>query len=485
MNTTTSPVAYWNEQKAFVAYDRSINLTSNLFYERILPKLKIPAKQNRIFDALKNESYIITNPKENLRSLMICNEDKIKYKDRFISISRRLLNDNAKRKVDEAVVSALFHKRNNHIENFIPYIRHEDLDLVAGSVVTDYKLGNPFIAVTGSPGSGKSDWMMMQSIQRAAIGDVVVVLDPTNSFSKEELSGHNVPDDIIEKYFTFWNMSTQGWPVNILDCSDCENNEQQIQKISSLFVSGMHLTGVNQKSILESRLSLWLTEQKGDFKERLSTLIDYFEDNVGQPNLQIRLQALLSTVKMTNDEPMKWEEILSSRGRVLVISSGNATTNVDSNPLDVILDSLYSYKDKHRDKSVTIVLDEFQTFNRHNGCTLEAILSRGRKLNFSVILASQDFSNEKDNMGRFYNYCGTKVFFRPLGEKCAELVAKVTHVSNDIISSLPDCKCVIIGTFYSNFYEENIIVKEGICGYTFRPSLVEKNNNKYFDWGID
>lgn len=247
----------------------------------------------------------------------------------------------------------------------------------------------------------------------------------------------------------------------------------------------MHLTGVNQKSILESRLSLWLTEQKGDFKERLSTLVDYFEDNVGQPNLQIRLQALLSTVKMTDDEPMKWEEILSSRGRVLVISSGNATTNVDSNPLDVILDSLYSYKDKHRDKSVTIVLDEFQTFNRHNGCTLEAILSRGRKLNFSVILASQDFSNEKDNMGRFYNYCGTKVFFRPLGEKCAELVAKVTHVSNDIISSLPDCKCVIIGTFYSNFYEENIIVKEGICGYTFRPSLVEKNNNKYFDWGID
>jgi hypothetical protein len=344
--------------------------------------------------------------------------------------------------------------------------------MYAGQVITDYKNGNPFIAVTGTPGSGKTDWCMMQAVQRAKAGEVVVILDPTNAFCREELSAHMIPDEIINEYVKFWDMSTDGFPVNIPDYEGCTNIEQKTQRLSSLLISGMHLTGFKQKPILTSKVAEWLEKTPINTPQELLPLTSSFSESADERAIIPRMTALFSTVNMQSNVPYCWADRLSDRGKILVISSGNANTNEHANPFDVVLDSLYSYKDIHRDEKVTIIMDEFQTLNRYQGCTLEAILSRGRKLNMSAILASQDYTDAKDPIGRFYAYCGTHVFFRPLGEECTKAVSELTKLDDNVIRTLPDFHCAIMGAVYSDYHKKNIQLGSAIVGETYRPPYV-------------
>lgn len=470
---------FWTADTAFVAGDDSINITKDTLDDEILTDLSVG--RNTALQYLKDEDALFTNKGEDQKTWTVETEDGKRKPRRFYSFSRDLLTPEADKIVDESIASDLFHKPDEPIDNFFPFIKHRRLDMVAGQIITDYKHGTPSIAVTGAPGSGKTDWIMRQTVQRAKAGDVVVVLDPTNAFSKDELLGHEIPEEIIDNYFTFWDMSTQGWPINILDCSECENTEQQLQKITSLFISGMHLTGVNQKAILKTQLLFWLNAQKSNFETRLRTVTNYFLDNAEQEKLRKRLDALLSTVRINRGEPSNWKEILNKRGKVIVISCGNAAANCEVNPFDVILDTLYSYKDQNRDNSVTVVLDEFQTLNRYKGCTLEAILSRGRKLNMSVILASQDYTDKKDSIGRFYAYCGTHILFRPLGEECIRAVAELTKLDISIIRTLPDFCCAIMGSIYSKYNKKNTQLSSAVMGETYRPSYSDDHDTKSTD----
>lgn len=170
--------------------------------------------------------------------------------------------------------------------------------MFAGQIITDYKHGNPFTAVTGTPGSGKTDWMMMQALQRAMSGDVVVVLDPTNAFCKDELSGHRIPDKVIEEYFDFWDMSAQGWPINIPDYEGCVNLSQKVQRLSSLLISGMHLTGPQQKLVLTSKVYEWLEDKQINNPIELASLPASFSESEDEKKVGSRMRALFSAVKL-------------------------------------------------------------------------------------------------------------------------------------------------------------------------------------------
>ena len=463
---------FWMSDKAFIASDGSINIKSTVFVDMVLSQLELPVGHNKVYQALKCEDYLITNPGENIKTRTVNLEDGSKDKQRFVSISRNLLSEEAKRVVDVATASDLFHKRDKHINSFFPLIKHQRLDMVAGQIITDYKHGTPFIAVTGAQGSGKTDWIMMQMLQRAKAGDVVIVLDPTNAFCREELSAHMVPDEIIDEYVEFWDMSTDGFPVNIPDYEGCTNIEQKTQRLSSLLISGMHLTGPMQKLVLVSKVREWISDKPINNASELATFPVILGDTADEKKVRTRMNVLFSTVNMYSDVQFSWADRLSAKGKILVISSGKANINEHATPFDVVLDSLYSYKDIHRNEKVTIVMDEFQTLNRYKGCTLEALLSRGRKLNLSAILASQDFSDKKDPIGRFYAYCGTHVFFRPLGEECVKVIAELTKLDANVIRTLPDFNCTVLGPIYSEYYQKNIQLHSAIIGETYRPDYV-------------
>lgn len=56
--------------------------------------------------------------------------------------------------------------------------------------------------------------------------------------------------EFIDSHFLFWDMSVKGWPIELMDFSDCVNEQQMVERLSSLLISGSHFTGSNQFSIL-------------------------------------------------------------------------------------------------------------------------------------------------------------------------------------------------------------------------------------------
>ncbi len=461
---------FWTADSAFVAVDDSINFSKDTLEDEILTDLSVG--RNTALQYLKDEDVLFTNKGEDQKTWTVETEYGVKKPRRFYSLSRDLLTPEANRIVDEAIASDLYYKLDKNINNFFPFIKHRRLDMVAGQQIADYKHGNTFIDVTGTTGSGKTDWIMMQVVQRAKAGDVVVVFDPTNAFCQEELSGHKIPEELIDNHFIFWDMSTQGWPVNILDFEGCVDFEQKVQRLSSLLISGMHLTGSNQKAIVMTKSEEWLREYEINKSLNIHDLSERFDGDAEERNLKKKLAALLSTVKDMKNEVQTsgWSNLLTERGKVLVLSAGIATIRPDANPFDILFDTLYSFKDKNRDGRITVVLDEVQTLNHGGNSTLVNILSRVRKLDISVILASQDYLNR--SLATVYKYCGTHILFRPLGEECIRAVAELTKLDINIIRTLPDFHCAIMGTAYSEYYKKSIQLKSAIIGETYRPPYV-------------
>jgi len=208
---------FWTADSAFVAVDDSINVTKDTMNDDIFTD--IPVGWNTALQHLQDEDVLFKDKesKGGQKTWTVETEDGIRKPRRFYSFSRDILTSEANRIVDEKVASDLFQILEKPIDNFFPFIKHPRFDMYAGQVITDYKHGTPFIDVTGSVGSGKTTWLMMQALQRAEADDLVIVMDPTNSFCREELIAHGIPAEKIDRLFSFWDMSTQGWPVNILD----------------------------------------------------------------------------------------------------------------------------------------------------------------------------------------------------------------------------------------------------------------------------
>ena len=463
---------YWKSDMAFISNDGAINITKEIFDILILSQLEIPLGRNKVFHSLKAEDLCFTNPKEDLKTRTVIGADGVKNKQRFVSLSRCLLNEDAKMIVDEAIISDIYHNTNKSIDNFYAFIQHDYLNRVAGQVITDYKKINPFICVTGGPGSRKSTFLMMQALQRAMNDDTVIVLDTTNSFSMHELYEHGIPKEIVDKHFIFWDVCSEGWPVDLMDFSKSASKEEMISVIYSLLVSGTHLSGESQLSILTNKISSMLDDiykQEGSEKKDISCICDYFDEtDADEKRVYNRLKALFCQVNTANTIPQKWQDFLNYRGKIIVFSNGGNVSNADVNVMDVIFDSLYSYKDKHRENSLTVIIDEVQKMNLRSNAPLNTLLSLGRKSNISMIIASQRFSKGYDNLGRIEGYCGTKIFCRPM-DNCIDTVSKLTGISEDELQMFEDGYCAVMGSIYSEYYNKNIPMKTAVCGYIYRP----------------
>ncbi len=460
---------FWGPEKAFIANDGSVNTTREMFGD-ILSDAKIPFTLNKTLNYLKSEDYSFPDKSGNQRTITVYNANNKKIQRRFVSLSYDLLSEEAKQVIEESISSDLFHKV--YPEGFIPFIGHPTLDMVAGQVMTDYRKANPFICVTGAPGSRKTTFLMMQALQRAMNGETVLAFDVGNSFSPEEIQEHQIPEDIFNKYFVFWDISRDGWPVDLIDCGYHMSREQKINRLNSLLISGTRLKGPAQLSILKNKICLMLDENS-DIKD-ISCICRYFDDSdPGEKLVHDRLEALFSTVKNEETFPQKWENILGYRGKVIVFSNGVSTVNSDLNIMDMLLDSLYSYKDSQREQKLTVVIDEVQKMNLRAEGPLNSILSLGRKLNLSLIVASQIFACDNTDLARIEGYCDTKIFCRPM-DSCLEAVAKATGISQDELSLFDDGYCAIAGPVYSEYYNKNKPVKPAVCGYMYRlPELGE------------
>jgi DNA helicase HerA-like ATPase len=116
--------------------------------------------------------------------------------------------------------------------------------------------------------------------------------------------------------------------------------------------------------------------------------------------------------------------------------------------------------------------------NMREEAPLNTLLSLGRKLNISLLLASQRFSDGEDDLGRLEGYCDTKVFGRPM-DGCLTAVSKATGLSVENLLELEDGFLAILGPIYSEYLKRNKHVKPAVYGELYRlPELGEYNDNE-------
>ena len=467
----------WTPASYYVAEDDSINVSKDDFDEIIS---ELPVGKNTALKYLKTEDVLIANKGEEQKTWKVENEDGIKKQRRFYAFSRELLTPEANRIIDETMASELFQRPDEHIDNFFPLIKHNRLDMVAGQVIEGYNKINPFMCVTGGPNTRKTTFLMMRAFERAMAGEIVLVTDSTNAFCREELKEHGISDYIIDKYCIHWDICEKGWPVDLIDISNTEDIMNALPIIYSLLVTGTNLYGNNQLSILTNAIAEMLINKGEEALENLASILySLDENNADEKDIQERLKSLFVNILTVNPNPMKWEDIVNMQGKILILSTGRSANKKNVFILDVILDSLYMFKDKHRKQPITIVVDEIQKMNMREEAPLNTLLSLGRKLNISILIASQRFSdNDDDDLGRLEGYCDTKAFGRPM-DGCLAAVSRATGLSEEELYELEDGFFAILGPIYSKHLKRNKHVKPAVCGELYRlPELGEYNDNE-------
>lgn len=466
----------WTPDSYYVAEDDSINVTKDDL-EAILSEL--PVGKNTALKYLKDEDVLITNKGEEQKTWKVEDEDGIKKLRRFYAFSKDLLTSEANRIIDETMASELFHRPDEHIANFFPLIKHNRLNMVAGQVIEGYNKINPFMCVTGGPSTRKTTFLMMRAFERAMAGEFVLVTDSTNAFRREELKEHGISDEMIDRYCINWDICEQGWPVDLIDFSNTEDIMKALPIIYSLLVTGTNLYGSTQLSILTNAIAKMLVDKGEESLENLASILYSFdENNADEKAIKERLKSLFVNILAVNPDPMKWEEIVNMQGKILILSTGRSANKKNFFILDVILDSLYMFKDKHRKQPITIVVDEIQKMNMREEAPLNTLLSLGRKLNISLLIASQRFSEGDDDLGRLEGYCDTKAFGRPM-DGCLAAVSKATGLSEEVLLELEDGFFAISGPIYSKHLKRNKHVKPAVCGELYRlPELGEYKDNE-------
>ena len=160
-----------------------------------------------------------------------------------------------------------------------------------------------------------------------------------------------------------------------------------------------------------------------------------------------------------------WKEFLSTQKKIVVISTGNDGVAKGSHAIDMLLASLYAYKQYSPDEHITVILDECQDLYIDTDGPIDVMLRKGRKYGIRMLLASQEFSAVNDKLGKIIGNCGTFVFFRPKADNLVA-VSKLTGVDKATLSSLDVGECVVHGQLFNQSASKN--KHTTLLGWTFR-----------------
>lgn len=336
---------------------------------------------------------------------------------------------------------------------YLPILAFENRN-TAGREITDNTDQAEGIYISGQTRSGKTYFETNQAVHRAYAGQKVIILDQTDAFCEAELRKH-LTEDIVKHYFSFWKISENGLPVDVLSLDRCKTVPDKKDRLCSVLSVAARISGDVMRKHLRRRLSdLIKGLESGSVQTFSDTLKVFDQEDPAQEEICSRLEDVADDLEGLERHRQDWGEFLSSQAPIVVVSAGSDGIRKTAQLFDLLMADLYFYKQHERESRFTVILDEIEDLCLDRDGPLSMILRKAGKLRLSLVLASQEYSIEKDLLGKLIGNCDTHIFFRPKDANLRD-ISKILGCEISRLANLSQGECAAVGSFFSKRKKKN------------------------------
>lgn len=468
--------------------DKSINMSDDTIKNIIIPQ--ISTRSVTRMNKHLNQKGWLKGKHTNKRKLRVAYEAEVFDDTEVFSYSRSVLNAEAKDYVDDIIDNEYWFNVSEYPEGFVPILYNADGTRAAGYVFEPDMDDNFHEVYFGATRSGKTFALVNRAVEKIVVEgtDVVIIFDQTGGFSSQEIDKH-IGRELREKYFAFWNVYENGMPVDLLDLRGCLTLKDEREHILRIYVMMTRMLGTYQEQILKVAVNCMVKQMKRTPNMKVADILKYIEGTSYNDDGELvmdeahrklfwKLKSVIDDFEDTPIHKNNWGEFVKSQDKpIIVISTGADSVGKGSEIIDVMLESLYSYKQCYPDSRYTVVIDEAQDLYLHEKGAVNTLLRKGGKHGVAMLMASQSFPDPTTQFGKVVGNCGRARGYRSKGNDLARYAERF-GCYKDEADSLQKGNCFDNGQFWSRYRRGNVI--KTLKGKTVAFETVPDNNNDNF-----
>ena len=296
------------------------------------------------------------------------------------------------------------------------------------------KLSNRHLLIFGSSGSGKTYAIQCLLSELALAGVSSFIIDYTDGFLKHQ--SESVYQDVCkpQEYFViqdplpinpFKSYSTEIFPGKTI----IERPFQVAIRVKNILNSVYTDFGSQQVAIIDKVLEAGLTANPNYNLEGF--VEDLEEEGTRGESVANKIRTLVKMNCFDNTAATNlYEDEVREKHAVQIIQLTQIPKDLQRIITEFVLWDLWAYVQKHghKNKPITIVLDEMQNLDHSADSPIDKLLREGRKFGISLVLATQTVSNFTNEQKDRLFQASTKLFFKPATTEIssfADLLSKV------------------------------------------------------------
>ena len=249
------------------------------------------------------------------------------------------------------------------------------------------------------------------------------------------------------------------------------------------------MLGTYQEQILKVAVNCMVKQMKRNLDVKIADILKFIEGtsynddgelvmDEAHKKLYLKLKSVIDDFEDTPIHKNNWGEFVKAKGKpIIVVSTGADSVGKGSEIIDVMLESLYSYKQCYPDSRYTVVIDEAQDLYLHEEGAVNTLLRKGGKHGVAMLMASQSFPDPTTQFGKVVGNCGRVRGYRSKGNDLARYAERF-GCYKDEADSLQKGNCFDNGQFWSRYRRGNVI--KTLKGKTVAFETVPDNNNDNF-----
>lgn len=400
--------------------DDNIYIETNIIKELVQNKMQGLHSVDSLTDILKEYEYLEGN-EQNSKSyrFRVQSSNGEPYMLYTYVISLQLINaENRKRLALADKEKFLFTREEIKECNILPLGIAPDRRFVGKDISFDNK-SNDSIFITGQSGKGKAFYASNLLPSLAMLGNRVVVLDVSCSFTREELL-RALPIEVVDTLFEFINVGEEKgkFPINPLIVADCTGLPKKKRRVFGLIKAAAGTLDDDVSKIVMGVISDMLQQNGKAPAINIGTLRNTLKNGAKESKKVYELiSSTLTDIENIGCEEQGWNELFESSKKILVISLGDESDEKVHSLLDMFVSSLYEWQRYHKTTPLTIVVDEIKKQNFEVGSSLHTLITEGRKFGAKLIGITQEYIPHNNKNINVMREAGIKLFFEPANSR--------------------------------------------------------------------